>query len=155
MATISAPAALNFETKLFIDGKFVEGVKGGRIQVFNPHDNSLIAEVSEATAEDVDLAVAAARKAFPGWKRTSAADRGRLLAKLADAIEADFENLTRLEATDTGHPLKDTRILDVPRTVGVFRYYAGLADKIDGRVVQGEPGFHNYVTREPVGVCGQ
>ncbi len=155
MATITAPPALNFENQLFIDGKFTAGVKGGTIPVLNPHDNSLITEIAEATAEDVDVAVAAARKAFPAWKRTSAADRGRLIAKLADAIEADFENLTRLEALDTGHPLKDTRILDVPRTVGVFRYYAGLADKIDGRVVQGEPGFHNYVTREPVGVVGQ
>jgi aldehyde dehydrogenase (NAD+)/betaine-aldehyde dehydrogenase len=155
MATIPAPPALSFENRLFIGGKFVDAARGGRIPVLNPHDNTVITEIAEATAEDVDLAVAAARKAFPAWKRTSAADRGRLLAKLADAIEADYDNLTRLEATDTGHPLRDTRILDVPRTVAAIRYYAGLADKIDGRIVSGDPGFHNYVTREPMGVCGQ
>jgi len=154
-ATVTTPTALNFENQLFIDGKFVDAVKGGRIAVLNPHDNSTLTEIAEATAEDVDVAVIAARKAFPAWKKTPAAERGRLLGKLADAIEADFDNMTRLEATDTGHPLKDTRILDVPRTVGAIRYYAGLADKIDGRVVHGEPGFHNYVTREPMGVCGQ
>jgi acyl-CoA reductase-like NAD-dependent aldehyde dehydrogenase len=85
----------------------------------------------------------------------SAAERGRLLSKLADAIEADAEYLARLETLDTGHPIRDSRGLDVPRTVATFRYFAGLADKIDGRVVPVDPGFFNYVTREPVGVVGQ
>ena len=85
----------------------------------------------------------------------AAADRGRLIAKLADAIEADGDYLARLETLDTGHPIRDTRNLDVPRTVATFRYFAGMADKIDGRVVPVETGFFNYVTREPVGVVGQ
>jgi aldehyde dehydrogenase (NAD+) len=85
----------------------------------------------------------------------AASDRGRLLGKLADAIEADGENLSYLESIDTGHPLRDTRGLDVPRTIVTFRYFAGIADKIDGRVVPADPGFFNYVTREPVGVVGQ
>ena len=63
--TLTAPAALQFENQLFIDGKFVDAVKGGRIAVLNPHDNSTITEIAEATAEDVDVAVIAARKAFP------------------------------------------------------------------------------------------
>src|SRR5205807_5080634 len=130
-------------------------VEGGRIPVTNPHDNSVLAEVSEARPADVDRAVEAARKAFPAWSRTGAAERGRLLAKLADAIEADAENLARLETLDTGHPIRDTRGLDAPRTVATFRYFAGLADKVDGRIAQVEPGFFNYVTREPVGVVGQ
>src|SRR5205807_2680711 len=130
-------------------------VEGGRIPVTNPHDNSVLAEVSEARPADVDRAVEAARKAFPAWSRTGAAERGRLLAKLADAIEADAENLARLETLDTGHPIRDTRGLDAPRTVATFRYFAGLADKIDGRIAQVEPGFFNYITREPVGVVGQ
>ncbi|HYR88011.1 MAG TPA: aldehyde dehydrogenase family protein [Terriglobia bacterium] len=143
------------EGRLFIGGEFVDAAKGGRIPVVNPHDNSTLAEISEATAADVDRAVAAARKAFPAWKRMAAADRGRLLAKLADAIEADGDYLARLETLDTGHPIRDTRNLDVPRTVATFRYFAGIADKIDGRVVPVETGFLNYVTREPVGVVGQ
>ncbi len=146
---------MTHETRLFISGEFVDAVEGGRIPVTNPHDNSLIAEVSEAGAADVDRAVEAARKAFPAWKRTSATERGRLLAKLADAIEADGENLAHLETIDTGHPIRDTRGLDVPRTVVTFRYFAGIADKIDGRVAPSDPGFFNYVTREPVGVVGQ
>jgi aldehyde dehydrogenase (NAD+) len=146
---------LGTETRLFIGGEFVDAVEGGRIPVTNPHDNTILAEVAEARAADIDRAVQAARKAFPAWKRMAAAERGRLLAKLADAIESDGENLARLEALDTGHPIRDTRGLDVPRTIVTFRYFAGLADKVDGRVAQADPGFFNYVTREPVGVVGQ
>jgi len=148
-------AGLQVETRLFIGGEFVDSVEGGRIPVLNPHDNSTLAEVSEARPADIDRAVTAARTAFAPWKRTPAADRGRLLYKLADAIEADADHLSRLETLDTGHPIRDTRALDVPRTVATFRYFAGIADKIDGRIVPVEPGFLNYVTREPVGVVGQ
>src|SRR6266699_5804795 len=154
-APVEVKPGLEIETRLFIGGEFVDAIEGGRIPVTNPHDNSLLAEVAEARGADVDRAVEAARKAFPGWKRMAAADRGRLLARLADAIEADGENLARLETLDTGHPVRDTRGLDVPRTVVTFRYFAGLADKVDGRVAQADPGFFNYVTREPVGVVGQ
>ena len=79
-------AGLVIESRLFIGGEFTDAADGGRIPVLNPHDNSVIAEVSEATAADIDRAVDAARKAFPAWKRMAAADRGRLLLKLADAI---------------------------------------------------------------------
>ncbi|HEX4594602.1 MAG TPA: aldehyde dehydrogenase family protein [Bryobacteraceae bacterium] len=154
-AAVEAPAKLDIETRLFIGGEFVDSAAGGRIQVLNPHDNSLLAEVSEARHADVDRAVEAARRAFPVWKRMSAAERGRLLLKLADAIEADAEYLAKLETLDTGHPIRDTRGLDAPRTAATFRYYAGMADKIDGRVAPVEAGFLNYITREPVGVVGQ
>jgi aldehyde dehydrogenase (NAD+) len=152
---VDAKPGLDIETRLFIGGEFVDSVEGGRITVTNPHDNSVLAEISEARPADIDRAVEAARKALPAWKRMAATERGRLLAKLADAIEADGENLSQLESLDTGHPIRDTRGLDVPRTVVTFRYFAGLADKVDGRVVQADPGFFNYVTREPVGVVGQ
>ena len=154
-AQVDIKPGLDIETRLFIGGEFVDSVESGRIPVTNPHDNSLIAEVAEARAADIDRAVEAARKAFPAWKRMAASERGRLLAKLADAIEADAENLAYLESIDTGHPIRDTRGLDVPRTVVTFRYFAGIADKIDGRVASADPGFFNYVTREPVGVVGQ
>jgi aldehyde dehydrogenase (NAD+) len=154
-ARVDLKPGLDIETRLFIGGEFVNGAEGGRIAVTNPHDNSVIAEVAEARAADINRAVAAARMAFPAWKRMAASERGRLLAKLADAIEADAENFAYLESLDTGHPIRDTRGLDVPRTVVTFRYFAGIADKIDGRVAQSDPGFFNYVTREPVGVVGQ
>src|SRR3989442_2279625 len=154
-ALLDVKPGLDIETRLFIGGEFVDAIEGGRIPVTNPHDTTILAEVSEARPADVDRAVEAARKAFPAWSRMGAAERGRLLAKLADAIEADSENLARLETLDTGHPIRDTRGLDAPRTVATFRYFAGLADKVDGRVSQVEPGFLNYITREPVGVVGQ
>jgi len=148
-------AGLEIESRLFIGGEFTDALEGGRIPVLNPHDNSLLAEVSEASPADIDRAVAAARKAFPAWKRMAAADRGRLLLKLADAIEADAPYLAELESLDTGHPIRDTRGLDVPRTAVTFRYFGGMADKVQGSVVPVEAGFLNYVTREPLGVVGQ
>jgi acyl-CoA reductase-like NAD-dependent aldehyde dehydrogenase len=141
--------------RLFIDGEFVDADARGRIPVLNPHDNSLITEVAEAQQADVDRAVEAARRAFPAWAKLAAMDRGRLLLKLADAIDADAENLARLESTDTGHPLRDTRGLDVVRTAVTFRYFGGMADKLQGSVVPVEAGFLNYVLREPLGVVGQ
>ena len=148
-------AGLKIENRLFIGGEFVDAQAGGRIEVLNPHDNSLLAEVSEAREADIDRAVMAARNAFPAWSRMAAAERGRLLLKLADAIEADTPYLEKLESLDTGHPLRDTRGLDVPRTAATYRYFGGLADKLQGSVIPVEPGFLNYVTREPVGVVGQ
>src|SRR5512142_789492 len=142
-------------TQLFIDGDFVDAEAGGLIPVHNPHDGSLLAEVAEARAADVDRAVAAARRAFPAWARTAAADRGRLLLRLAEAIEHCGAELARLETQDTGHPIRDTSGLDVPRTAATFRYFGGMADKVLGSVVPVEPGFLNYVLREPLGVVGQ
>jgi acyl-CoA reductase-like NAD-dependent aldehyde dehydrogenase len=154
-STQLAPSNIQtIETRLFIDGEFVRAAEGGLIPVYNPHDNSLIAKVAEATAADIDRAIAAARKAFPAWKRMAAADRGRLLLKLADAIEADAPYLSELESLDTGHPIRDTKGLDVPRTASAFRYFGGIADKVQGTIVPVEAGFLNYVTREPLGVVG-
>jgi acyl-CoA reductase-like NAD-dependent aldehyde dehydrogenase len=143
------------DTKLFIDNEFVNSRAGGTIPVLNPHDNSTICEVAEARAEDVDDAVEAATRAFPAWRDMPAAERGHLLLKLADAIEANSEEFQRLEALDTGHPIRDTQRLDVPRTVVTYRYFGGMADKLEGTVVPVEQGFLNYVQREPIGVVGQ
>jgi aldehyde dehydrogenase (NAD+) len=141
--------------QLFIGGEFVDAVDGSTIEVLNPHDCSVITEIAEARAADVDLAVDAAVGAFSAWSRTPAAERGRLLLKLADAIEANAEDFAQLESLDTGHPIKDARVLDVPRTAGCFRYFGGIADKVQGDVIPVEPGFLNYVQREPLGVVGQ
>ncbi len=85
----------------------------------------------------------------------AAADRGRILLKLADLIEANAEELARLESLDTGHPIRDSRRLDVPRTAACFRYFGGMADKFQGETIPVEAGFLNYTLREPVGVVGQ
>ena len=146
---------MDLQTGLFIDNGFVDAAEGGTIDVLNPHDNSTICAVAEARAPDVDTAVEAARRAFPAWRDKPAAERGHLLLKLADAIEADAGAFQRLEALDTGHPLRDTARLDLPRTVVTYRYFGGMADKLEGTVVPVEQGFLNYVQREPVGVVGQ
>jgi betaine-aldehyde dehydrogenase len=143
------------QNKLFIDGRFVDAAAGGTIDVLNPHDGTLITAIAAAEAEDVDRAVAAAQRAFPAWSRMAAAERGRLLLKLADLIEANAEELAQLETLDTGHPIRDTRGLDVPRTAGCFRYFGGMADKLQGSVIPVEAGFLNYVQRAPIGVVGQ
>jgi aldehyde dehydrogenase (NAD+) len=143
------------ETKLFIGGDFVDAADGRTFKNLNPHDNSVLCEVAEANIEDTERAVAAAKKAFPAWKAMQASERGRLLLKLADAVEADADYLTRLESLDTGHPIRDTRGLDLFRTAMTFRYFGGMADKLEGQVIPVEPGFLNYVTHEPLGVVGQ
>ena len=146
---------MTIEHRLYIGGEFVEAAAGATIEVVNPHDCSVIAEIAEARAPDVDRAVEAAAAAFPAWKRLAAAERGKLLLRLADAIDARAEEFAQLESLDTGHPLRDSRGLDVPRTAACFRYFGGIADKIQGDVVPVEPGFLNYVQREPLGVVGQ
>jgi len=146
---------MGYQTRLFIGGDFVSARDGATFPTLNPHDGSVLAEVAEAKAQDVDRAVDAARKAFPAWRDMPAMDRGRLLLKLADKIEENAEELARLETLDTGHPLKDARLLDVPRTAVTFRYFGGMADKVQGSVVPVEAGFLNYVLREPLGVVGQ
>ena len=143
------------QRQLYIGGDFVDSRRGGTIDVHNPHDGSVITSVAEATAEDVDRAVAAAAEAFPGWAATPAMERGRLLLRLADRIEDDGEDLARLESLDTGHPIRDTTLLDVPRTAVTFRYFGGMADKFQGTIPPVEAGFLNHVYREPVGVVGQ
>jgi acyl-CoA reductase-like NAD-dependent aldehyde dehydrogenase len=143
------------QNQLFIDGQFVPALEGGQIDVVNPANGELITRIAAAQAEDVDLAVAAAKRAFPAWAATPGAERGRLLLKLADRIEACGDELARLESLDTGHPLRDSRILDVPRTAACFRYFGGIADKIEGKVIPVDAGFLNYVQRKPIGVVGQ
>ena len=157
LADIQAAAGLRtpIQRQLFIDGRFVDAEGGETLPTLNPHDNSVIADVALAGRADIDKAAAAAQRAFPAWARMAAADRGRILLRLADLIEANTEELARLESLDTGHPLKDSRALDVPRTAACFRYFGGMADKFQGDVVPVEAGFLNYLLREPVGVVGQ
>jgi len=145
---------LRIQDRLFIGGEFVAALDGATFEDRNPHDGSVIAHVARAGTADVDRAVAAAAAAFPGWARVGAATRGRVLLRLADLIETNADELARLESLDTGHPLRDSLNLDVVRTAAAFRYFGGMADKLQGDVIPVEPGFLNYVLREPLGVVG-
>jgi acyl-CoA reductase-like NAD-dependent aldehyde dehydrogenase len=143
------------QTDLFINGRFVKAADGRTAPTINPHDGSTIADVAQAGKADVDTAVKAAQAAFPTWSRLAASDRGKLLMKLADLIEARATELATLETMDTGHPMRDTTRLDVPRTAATFRYFGGMADKFEGAVIPVDQGFLNYTLRQPVGVVGQ
>ena len=90
----------------------------------NPSTEETIAAVPDSDARDIDDAVRAARQAFPAWSRTSAAERSRLLLKLADLIEQNFDELAQLEADDSGKPLSLARTLDIPRAIANFRFFA-------------------------------
>jgi acyl-CoA reductase-like NAD-dependent aldehyde dehydrogenase len=140
---------------LFINGSFSSALDEATLDVLNPHDGTVIATVAEAGTADVDRAVEAATRAFPGWSSLSGSERGRRLLRLADAIETNADELARLESLDTGHPIHDTTLLDVPRTAATFRYFGGMADKFEGNLPPVDPGFLNYVLREPIGVIGQ
>lgn len=139
---------------LFIGGEFRPSVSGARLPVVNPYDGSVLTEIAEGRAEDIDNAVAVATDAFPAWKAVPASERGKLLLRLADALEANTEEFARLESLNTGHPIRDSRGLDVPRTAACFRYFGGIADKLEGDVIPVDTGFLNYVVREPLGVVG-
>ena len=140
---------------LFIDGTSVDALDGATLDVLNPHNGTVLATVAEAGEADVDRAVVAATRAFPAWSSLAASERGRRLLRLADAIEAHGEELAQLETLDTGHPVHDTTLLDVPRTAATFRYFGGMADKFEGNLPPVDAGFLNYVLREPIGVVGQ
>lgn len=143
--------------KLFINGEWVDSVHNHEFQTFNPATGNVLAVVAEAREEDVDRAVRAARDAFDHgeWSKMSAADRSRLIYKLADLIEENKQELAELETLDNGKPLRETMGADLPLTIEHFRYYAGWATKIVGQTIPTAGNFHTYTRHEAVGVVGQ
>jgi len=143
--------------KQFIDGTWTASMSGKTRDILNPFDASVIAQVAEGGREDAKSAIRAAREAFDigGWPQTPATERARLLFKLADLIERDHEELASLESQDTGKTIEESR-WDMDDIMGIFRYFAGLADKDGGEVIASpNPSSTSTVVREPVGVCGQ
>ncbi|KAL4256090.1 aldehyde dehydrogenase family protein [Pleurotus pulmonarius] len=144
-------------TGLFIDGKWVDPIEGGLIEVLNPANGKLITKVGAATAKDVDLAVQAAKKAYRTvWgTRTPGQQRGRILSKLADLIEQNIEEFAALEALNAGKKFEVAKNGDITGAIATYRYYAGWADKIQGKVIETSDLALNYTRHEPFGVCGQ
>ena len=144
-------------TQLFIDGKFVDSAEGKTFGTYNPHTEELIAEVQEAGIEDVDRAVAAARKAFDHgpWRKFSAQERADRLFKLYELFIKHKEELALLEALDNGKTAKMANVIDVSFAAKIYRYYAGFADKILGDTIPVHGDYFAYTRREPVGVCAQ
>jgi aldehyde dehydrogenase (NAD+) len=145
------------QTNMLINGKWVESKSGKRFKTINPVNETVIAEVAEGDAADVDAAVKAARAAFDSgpWSKMDARDRGRLMNKLADLMEANLDELAALETLDNGKPIADARAADLPLSIDCIRYYAGWADKLTGDTIPIRGNYFCYTRREPVGVAGQ
>ena len=152
----SGPAQIR-QSQLFIDGQWVPARSGRTFATVNPATEEPIADVAEGDAADIDAAVKAARAAFDDgpWPRLDARERGRLMHRLCDLIEAEIDDLAALESLDNGKPLADARTIDIPLAVQCLRYYAGWADKIQGSTIPINGNYHCYTRREPVGVVGQ
>jgi aldehyde dehydrogenase (NAD+) len=140
----------------FIGGQWFDSVSGKTFPTVNPATGATICDVAEGDRADVDRAVQAARKALESgpWTTMDAADRGRLLFKLAELVEHHAKELAALETLNSGKLLTDA-FGDVQGVVNTLRYYAGWADKIEGRTVPVRGGFLSYTLRQPVGVVGQ
>ncbi len=143
-------------TRLWIGSEWADAEDGGRFATVNPATDEVIAEVAEGRAADIDRAVRSARAAFADstWRRMNPHKRSRLLWKLADLVEANADELGLLETQDNGKPYFEARRIDVPGAAQTLRYYAGLADKVQGDTVPVPGPFLNYTLREPVGVVG-
>ena len=156
MATTSIPVGLqNVRQELiFVGGHWRAPATGRTIPVFNPATATVIAQVGEAGAEDIDTAVQAARKAFDSgpWRRMLPRERERILTRIAELIEGHADELAYLESLDVGKPINEARFVDIPLSAEFFRYFAGWISKLHGTTIPVNGPFLNYTLREPVGV---
>jgi aldehyde dehydrogenase (NAD+) len=143
--------------KMLIGGRWVDSVSGKTFPALNPTTGETICEVAEGDKADIDKAVAAARQAFESgpWSKMSGSERGRLINKLADAIEQNKDDLAILESINNGKPISDSLAADLPLTIKCYRYFAGWADKIHGKTIPIEGNYFCYTRHEPMGVVGQ
>ncbi|KAJ5731700.1 uncharacterized protein N7483_006208 [Penicillium malachiteum] len=140
-------------TGLFIHNEFVPSITGQTLVVENPATGEQHGTISAAGPEDINAAVKSAKAGFEAWKKVPGPARARLLLNLADLIERDAQELASLEAVDCGSLFTDSMGMNIPQSVGCLRYYAGWADKIDGKTLSMDGGIA-YTYREPLGVCG-
>src|SRR5260370_35689004 len=150
---------LDRDPHLLIGGERQPAGDGRTFPTLDPGTGGVLAQVAHAGAADVDRAVAAARAAFQEdspWRRASPAERGRIIARLADAVEAHAEELAQLESLDNGKPVGFARGVDVASTVEHLGYFAGWPTKIEGDVIPvSQPQMLCYTRRQPVGACAQ
>jgi betaine-aldehyde dehydrogenase len=143
--------------RMFIGGEWTDAAQGAIREIRNPANNEFIASVADGTEEDADRAIEAARRAFDDgpWPRMRAQERAPYLFRLADAIDANADELAANETHNNGKPLREARF-DVADAANCFRYYAGLITKPLGQTFDvPDPNIQCLVVREPIGVCGQ
>lgn len=147
-------AKLKPETRLFIDGRFVDAVDGQRFTTYNPATGKAIAEMVRGNEKDIDLAVAAARRAFRSgtWSRMSPRGRMDVLYRAARLIEAHAEEFALLDCLDMGKPIAELTGIDIPFSAHTFQYFAEAIDKVEGAVTSTDPAALHMIVREPLGV---
>ena len=145
--------------KNLVGGKWVDAASGETMEIVNPATGETVAEVPRGGVEDVDRAVAAARKSFERgtWRDLPPAERAKVLWKIGDMIEERATEFAQIETLDNGMPINDALLFHVPLAAATFRYYAGWVTKLDGATQQiSLPGqYLSYTLREPIGVVGQ
>lgn len=141
--------------QLFIDGQWVDASDGATFKSTNPATGEFLAEVAEASKEDVDKAVDASWRAFPAWKKTTEQERAKMLNRIADIIDENRDFLATVETMDNGKPIRETSLVDVPWAAEHFRYFAAaiLAEEDVANVI--EEKYLSLILREPIGVVGQ
>ncbi|MBO1359163.1 aldehyde dehydrogenase [Acetobacter sacchari] len=139
----------------FIGGEWKAPVKGEYMKSSSPVNGKVICEVPQSTAEDIELALDAAHKAFPVWSRMSATERSLALLKAADRMEANLDLLARAESWDNGKPIRETLAADIPLAIDHFRYFAGCIRAQEGALSEITEDTVAYHFHEPLGVVGQ
>lgn len=144
------------ETRLYINGEFVDAIDGGRFETVNPATGEVLAEMAEGTAKDVDAAVAAAKAAFRSgaWSKMAPRERMEVMYRFADLIEANAEELALLDTLDMGKPIGDMVSIDIPAMLETIRFMAECIDKVEGAVTNTASDAMHFVLREPLGVVG-
>lgn len=147
---------LELSTRAWIGGRFVDAASGKTFETVSPRDGTVLAEVAECDAEDVDRAVRAGRAAFEGgsWSRAAPADRKKVLLRLAELVRENLEELALVETLDVGKPISDSLAVDVPGAATYLQWYAEAIDKRYGEVAPTGPDSLALITREPMGVVG-
>ncbi len=147
------------QDKLYIDGAWVYPARGGTLDVIDPATEQVIHKAPAGTADDIDRAVKAARRAFDHgpWPKMPGSERAKILRAIANIITGKREFLARLEVADNGKPLPEA-LWDIDDVAGCFNFYAGLAEDLEANpeetIPLGEPRFSSSVVREPLGVVG-
>jgi aminomuconate-semialdehyde/2-hydroxymuconate-6-semialdehyde dehydrogenase len=138
----------------FIDGQFVKPIGGKYLDNIEPATGKSYSKVADSDTRDVELAIAAAEKAFPEWSRMPSAERSKILLRIADLIERDLEKLARAESVDTGKPLSLARTLDIPRAASNFRFFATAILHTESEAHVTDNVAFNYTLRQPRGIAG-
>ncbi len=153
--TTGAPLQYKAHYDNFIGGKWVAPTKGEYFDVVTPVTGQPYTKAARSTAEDIELALDAAHAAKDTWGKTSAAERGNILLKIADRLEANLEKLAYAETVDNGKPMRETLNADLPLTIDHFRYFAGCIRSQEGGISEIDENTMAYHIHEPLGVVGQ